>query len=108
MADRDLVLSDPHLANDRANDPLTFGEGEGLCPFAQPPRKPFRRLGQRKPGATVKFRGLQGPEFRMDGTLPGMERDLSLPQFLKGHGPVLVSVEQTPHSSGDAGQLALQ
>ena len=108
MADRDLVLSDPHLANEQAHDSLTFGKSEGLCPFAQPPQKPFRRLGQRKPGATVKFRSLQGPQLRLDGTLPGLERGLPVPQFLKGHDLVLVGVEQTPHPGGDAGKLDLQ
>ena len=108
MTDRDLVLPGPHLANEQAHDALAFGEGKGSTSFVQLSKELFRRCGQRKPCATRKFRSLQGPQLGLDGTLPGLEQGLCLPQFVKGHDLFLVSVEQAPHSGGDAGQLALQ
>ena len=85
MADRDIVLPDPHLANEQTHDSLTFGKSEGLCPFAQPPRKPFRRLGQRIPGATVKFRSLQGPQCNRSSA-PSRGRGSGLPRVRPGIG----------------------
>ena len=77
MADHDCVLSHPHFMNEQTHDAFTSCRGEGNCPCPQSPKKLRRRFDQGHLGAAIKFRGLQGLRFGLDGTPSGLERGLS-------------------------------
>ena len=108
MADRDVVLADQDLADDKPDDVLALLDGQALGVRGEPGPEPVECLGELEVGLGVVQLGVERVRLGLHRRLTLAQLGRAGAQLLKRDQLLLVAVQQPPQRGLRAGEVALE